>query len=374
VSNLVIVAIPDENDRVWKVSSEKIPHLTMLFLGDVDQISNLETIVQFVEHAADTTLNRFHMTVDRRGELGADQADVLFFKKDRYAYKAARDFRASLLQDNNIKTAYDSTTQFDGPWNPHLTLGYPAAPAKPKLEDYPFYEVSFNKIAVWTGDFDGPEFLLKDYFDEFDALETVPMDVAMSDISHHGVKGMKWGVRKVEGGGKGAHIRVNEKTGKAALSTQSTVAIAGTAVIFPPLVPAAFLSSRIRAEVKAARAVNKGVRADKKLGKEEEKFRKHAMQASNFVAIHNGALEKINREIVEHTKKYPDLSQPATKKAYDDAVLKSMQNGYRESANSLVNKKNTMHLDVEFKNDGYDFVIHAKEGRTGEAAGSPCRW
>jgi 2'-5' RNA ligase len=198
VSNLVIVAIPDENDHVWKVSSEKVPHLTVLFLGDVDQISNLETVVQFVEHAANTTLNRFYLPVDRRGELGADKADVLFFKKGRYDYKAIRDFRVSLLQNNNIKTAYDSAQQFEGPWNPHLTLGYPEDPAKEEDPEFGFYSVYFNKIAVWTGDFEGPEFLLTDEWDEFEALETVPMDVAMSDIRHHGVKGMKWGVRKLD--------------------------------------------------------------------------------------------------------------------------------------------------------------------------------
>ena len=46
MSNLVIVAIPDENDRVWKVSSEKIPHMTLLFLGDEDEVSDLDQIVQ----------------------------------------------------------------------------------------------------------------------------------------------------------------------------------------------------------------------------------------------------------------------------------------------------------------------------------------
>src|SRR4051794_10793266 len=186
MSNLVIVAIPDENDRVWKVSSEKVPHLTLLFLGDIAQVANLEQIMLFVEHAANTTLSRFYLPVDRRGELGADQADVLFFKKGRYDYKAIRDFRAALLQDNNIKTAYDSTTQFEGPWNPHLTLGYPASPAKTIPDDQigTIYDVTFNKIAVWTDDFDGPEFLLKDYWDEYDTLEAVPMDVAMSALTH----------------------------------------------------------------------------------------------------------------------------------------------------------------------------------------------
>ena len=186
MSNLVIVAIPDENDRAWQVSSEKVPHLTVLFLGDSDNVSNLEQIVGFVEHAANQTLRRFYLPVDRRGELGEDQADVLFFKKGRYDYKAIRDFRAALLQDTNIKRAYDSSTQFDGVWQPHLTLGYPATPAKkiPNDQGFPFYEVSFNKIGVWIEDYDGPDFLLKDYWDEWEAMETVPMDVPMSALSH----------------------------------------------------------------------------------------------------------------------------------------------------------------------------------------------
>src|SRR4051812_45001131 len=195
-SNLVIAAIPDENDPVWQVSSEKIPHLTILFLGDTDKVSNLEQITLFVEHAADTSLKRFYLPVDRRGELGDDKADVLFFKKSRYDFKAINDFRNSLLQESNIKTAYDSAKQFDGPWNPHLTLGYPETPAKPMPDNFvpSFYDIQFNKIAVWTGDFEGPDFLLKDYWDDMDQF-TVPMDVAMSDLAHHGVKGMRWGQR-----------------------------------------------------------------------------------------------------------------------------------------------------------------------------------
>jgi 2'-5' RNA ligase len=221
VSNLVIVAIPDENDRVWKVSSEKVPHLTLLFLGESGQVGNLDQIVQFTEHAANTALGRFYLPVDRRGELGADPdlgpADVLFFKRNRWDFRALWDFRSALLKDDNIKTAYDSVSQHDGPWLPHLTLGYQNRPAnKPENgDDYPFYDVSFNKIAVWDGDYTGPEFLLKDPWDEWETLEEVPLAVAMSGIvhhdadpldqriamgsaflEHHGVKGMRWGVRK----------------------------------------------------------------------------------------------------------------------------------------------------------------------------------
>jgi 2'-5' RNA ligase len=204
VSSLVIVAIPDENDHVWKISSEKVPHLTLLFLGE--DVPNVEPIVQFVQHAANTALKRFYLTVDRRGELGADQADVLFFKTNRYDAKAIQEFRSALLQDNNIRTAYDSATQFDGPWNPHLTLGYPETPAKPDERDFGFYEVSFNKIAVWTGDFDGPDFLLKDVWDDLESPEAVAqMSVPSTNpsgaqfvLEHVGVKGMRWGVRKAD--------------------------------------------------------------------------------------------------------------------------------------------------------------------------------
>lgn len=195
MAGLVIVAIPDENDRVWKVSSEKVPHLTLLFLGeDAEAVPNLDQIMLFVEHAANTSLRRFYLPVDRRGELGADKADVLFFKKDRYDFKAIRDFRAVLLQDPNIKKAYDASSQFETPeyvgapgqpWIPHLTLGYPGSPAKPIPDDQmsAFYDVQFNKIAVWMGDYDGPEFLLKDYWEDFD-MGAIPMDVAMSALRH----------------------------------------------------------------------------------------------------------------------------------------------------------------------------------------------
>lgn len=328
MSNLVIVAIPDENDHVWKISSEKVPHLTLLFLGDIAQVSNPNKIVDFVEHAANTTLKRFYLSVDRRGELGADQADVLFFKKS-YECRAIRDFRAALLKDNNIRTAYDSTTQREGPWIPHLTLGYPATPAKPDDRDYGIYSVEFTKISVWVNDYDGPEWVLKDYWDEYDTLDAVPMDVAMSDIQHHGVKGQRWGVRKVEGSSDKAHIRINQKTGKATVSKQALTAVLVPALVMPPLTPLAFLSPRVRAEVKAARAVNKGVKADKK-------WQKQLNSSQKAVEVHNKASEEINAKIPDFNKdkrwKNADgtdihlPSNPAKQKEYDKAVSDELLN------------------------------------------------
>jgi len=216
-SNLVIVAIPDEDDRAYKLSSEKIPHLTLMFLGDSDKVQNIDKIVQFVEHAASQTLKRFYLPVDRRDKIGDNDADVLLFKvRKRYDGQALRDFRTALLQDPNIKTAYDSAEQHEGPWVPHLTMGYPESPAKKDESDneFGFYDVRFVKIAVWVDDYDGPEFLLKDWDDEEDLHGSVydtPLaawsgmaqrgqsavaELFDDGLEHHGVKGMKWGVRK----------------------------------------------------------------------------------------------------------------------------------------------------------------------------------
>lgn len=171
--NLVIVALPSEDDYVNKISSEKVAHMTLLFLGEVNKVSNLNKILDFVEFSSNLMLNRFYMEVDRRGVLGPDSADVLFFRKSKWTdFYSVDSFRSALLKDNNIRTAYDSVEQFDE-WIPHLTLGYPTDPAKPDNRDYPgIYFVNFDRIAVWTEDFTGIEFPLNSHDDQ----------EAMSDI------------------------------------------------------------------------------------------------------------------------------------------------------------------------------------------------
>jgi hypothetical protein len=195
MSSLVIVAIPSEDDYIYKISSEKVPHMTLLYLGDdVTAVKNLDKIISFVEHSAKTSLSRFGLEVDRRGTLGQDEADVLFFSKSKWSgIDEVNQYRSYLLKEPNIRIAYDSTDQHSE-WLPHITLGYPDTPAKPDNRDYPGISyVNFDRIAVWFDEYKGVEFPLKRH--EF------VMDVAMSDkvkdfIQHFGVKGMKWGVRR----------------------------------------------------------------------------------------------------------------------------------------------------------------------------------
>ncbi len=191
--SLVIVAIPAEDDYVMKVSSEKIPHLTLLYLGEAGS-ADLEQIIGFVEHAS-TLIQPFYMDVEYRGTLGEDEADVIFFEKG-WDYKMVNGYREQLKQHPAIKMAYASADQYPE-WRPHLTLGYPETPANEPDEERKLYSVHFDRIAVWDGDFKGMEFRLKQ--------KVCDRDLAMADVradesalQHYGVKGMRWGVRTTD--------------------------------------------------------------------------------------------------------------------------------------------------------------------------------
>lgn len=194
MGNIAIVAIPEQEDYVWKISSEKVPHMTLLNLGDALSDEDVAHVMHYIGHAAKLSLTRFYMSVDRRGSLGPNEADVLFFNKDAWDPEVALAidrFRSYLLREDNIKTAVDLTPQYED-WTPHLTLGYPDTPAKPDLRDYSgIHSVSFDKIALWVDNFDGPEFELAS--NDRALAMSAPED---ETISHVGVKGMKWGVRR----------------------------------------------------------------------------------------------------------------------------------------------------------------------------------
>jgi hypothetical protein len=180
MSSVAIVAIPAQSSWVRNVSSEKVPHLTLLYLGEEPLGTNSQQILEYVEHAS-SLLKVFWLPIDRRGKLGPKKADVLFFNKD---YSSIADFRDHLLSNDRIHALYSSVEQYDE-WTPHLTLGFPESPAhsSPVLDE----GVVFDSIAVWTGEYSGPSFKLK----------LMPeMETFMSDLQHYGVKGMRWGVRR----------------------------------------------------------------------------------------------------------------------------------------------------------------------------------
>lgn len=173
----VIVALPSEEDQVNKYSSEKKAHMTLLYLGEGDSL-NQEDVIQYIQHVAKTSLSTFGMTVKRRGPLGPNDADVLFF--DDWNDKDLVAARSFLLANDKIKSAHDSAEQFEG-WTPHLTMGFPESPAKKDDREYPgFHYVGFDRIAIWFDDYDGPEFVLESDFHK--SMDTSP-SAAWSDES-----------------------------------------------------------------------------------------------------------------------------------------------------------------------------------------------
>lgn len=182
--DFAIVGIPAVDENVWKVSSEKVPHLTLLYLHDAIKEEDLSSILEYVAHASGE-LSPFGLSVDYRGTLGSDDADVLFFEDNGWDLKRVKEFRHYLLLNDKIKRAFDTTEQYPE-WTPHLTLGYPSTPAK-ENDAYLGY-VQFDRIAVWTSDFAGPEFRLK--YESHGPEE----------VMHFGVKGMQWGVRNEDDG------------------------------------------------------------------------------------------------------------------------------------------------------------------------------
>lgn len=185
-----IVAVPEKDDPVWRISSEKVPHMTLLFLGENGGGADASKITSYLEHATGLSLQKFGLSVARRGKLGPEDADVVFFED--YGLQALVDFRSYLLKNPEISLGYNSVEQYPE-WTPHLTLGYPAAPANEDDRDYPgVHYVHFDRIALWTGEFEGVEFELMNNSD---------LEVRMSDgvdrvLAHYGVKGMRWGVRR----------------------------------------------------------------------------------------------------------------------------------------------------------------------------------
>lgn len=196
----IIVALPAEDQKVMQISSEKVPHLTLLNLGDSSGVDNLEEIVLFVQHAA-SQLSPFYLSVDHRGELGDKDADVVFLGQGWDDLKRISDFRHHLLLNNAVRKAYDAVPQFEE-WTPHVTLGYPETPAHKDDSDYPgIHSIHFDRIAVFTGDYEGPDFRLE-YDYGMDSVRMSDMTTsergaaAVAELFHYGVKGMRWGVRK----------------------------------------------------------------------------------------------------------------------------------------------------------------------------------
>lgn len=198
MAGIVIVALPKEDEPVWEYSSEKKPHMTLLYMNGVLSDEEAAEITKYVQHASNVSLNRFGLSVDRRGTLGDEDADVLFFETE-YGVPTLRNFRSMLLKNETIAKNYVKAEQFPG-WIPHLTMGYPNSPAKEVEVDnrHLLRWVSFDRIAIWFDNYEGPEFELSSD-DGLRAEDAYWSEEHGVYLMHYGVNGMRWGVRRPVG-------------------------------------------------------------------------------------------------------------------------------------------------------------------------------
>ena len=319
----VIVALPEDRDPVWKYSSEKKPHMTLLFLGDDTDKADLPSIVGYIQHVAKTSLRPFGMLTDRRGTLGDEEADVLFFEKDKHNQAVITHARDYLLADPGIKTLYDSADQYPE-WTPHLTMGYPAKPAKKDDREHGnFGYVSFDRIALWTDDYEGPEFRLEGRDDMAVQPEMMMSDRLGEFLAHFGVKGMKWGVRNDRG-----HEGERAKT--------------------------------------------------KDIAKADKKYEKSFSGMSGYIKIHNAMAEEMNSRLGALNDKHPNVSlfdkpltDPANKaylKDYEELVAKSAE---KAMENFGTNASGTGRVKVSKVGEGLDTFWEASWEDIKHADGPP---
>ncbi len=144
----VIVAVPADDDPVWQASSERVPHLTLVWLGVQDFTDETWQAITDAVHVVAGDSPPYTLPVTGREDLGDDKADVAMLDPGPMA--AVRDI---LLERPAVRAAHDAVQQYPQ-WTPHLTMGYPDTPA---VGDPP-EQITFDRLALWDGDYTGQEF------------------------------------------------------------------------------------------------------------------------------------------------------------------------------------------------------------------------
>jgi hypothetical protein len=137
-----IMALPALDDPINGVSSEDIPHVTLIFLGEASAFDP-EPIKAVLAAVADGVGSPVTEPINGAATLGQGQADVVLLDAQNLV-----NVRGAILAAPDVKAVYDSVEQFPT-WIPHLTIGWPENPRK---DDTSQTEIRFDRIALWYGD------------------------------------------------------------------------------------------------------------------------------------------------------------------------------------------------------------------------------
>lgn len=136
----VVVLRPRVEDPVTAIASGVHPHCTLLYLGD--GTVDLGPLKAIVESLAASIGHPMTDKVSGRAVLGPDKADVLLLDAS-----GSGEIRSALLAEDGVLELMGMQEQFPA-WIPHLTLGYPEAPAEDA--EMPA-DITYDLISVWRG-------------------------------------------------------------------------------------------------------------------------------------------------------------------------------------------------------------------------------
>lgn len=144
VTSTVIVALPAADDPASAVSSEEAgAHCTLLFLGDSANLDGEALKVAVQEFIDRGEVGVITDKVSGTATLGEDSADVVLLDATNLSA-----LRSGLLEQEFLAEAYLAVEQFPT-WIPHVTLGYPDAPANGEFSGE---AITFDRLAVWNGE------------------------------------------------------------------------------------------------------------------------------------------------------------------------------------------------------------------------------
>jgi hypothetical protein len=136
----VIVLRPRTEDPVVSIASGVHPHCTLLYLGD--GTFDLEPLKAIVESIANGIGHPMTDKVSGRAVLGKDKADVLLLDAS-----GSSEVRAALMAEDGVLDLLGMQEQFPT-WIPHLTIGYPEAPA---VEAELPADITYDLLSIWRG-------------------------------------------------------------------------------------------------------------------------------------------------------------------------------------------------------------------------------
>jgi 2'-5' RNA ligase len=144
ITSTVIVALPKADDPVSAISSEASgAHVTLLFLGESSEFDPAEIKAEVEAYASTFAGGPFAENVSGRATLGEGHANVVLLDATNLAV-----IRGAILASEAVRARHDQVEQFPT-WIPHLTLGYPDAPA---TDEFTGTAIEFDRLAIWHGE------------------------------------------------------------------------------------------------------------------------------------------------------------------------------------------------------------------------------